>query len=194
MNQISSSFVVWTLAILALLVAPMSSSFAAAKTVVNVAVWGQFIEPGGPQPNLLQHLEHFDHPTVAVNLLIVPGEATEYAEKVLVMLATLGDDAPDLFIMEPEDANSAHATHAALSLDEFLARDPAFAGEVLFVDTFNDQTVGIPGSIDIKPLAYLAEALDAAGLEDPNAVYQAGRWDLETFAQYSARVTRREGN
>lgn len=163
-------------------------------TTVNVAVWGQFIEPDGPQPNLQEHLKLFDHPDIEVNLLVVPGTPTEYAEKVLVMLATLGDEAPDLFIFEPEDANSAYVRGVAMDLGPFFQSDPEFADEILFVDEYHGKIVGIPGSVYIEPLAYNAAAVEAAGLEDPNSLFRAGRWDLETFAQHATRVTRREGD
>ncbi len=173
-------------------VRPVSAQSAAATTV-NVAVWGQFVEEAGPQPNLQRLLQEFDHPNIDINLMVVPGRASEYAEKVLVMLATLGDEAPDLFIMEPEDANSVYLTNSALPLDGFLAQERDFAQELLFFDRYNGKTVGIPGSVYVKPMAYHAAALNAAGLEDPNALFDAGRWDQETFALYATKVTEREG-
>lgn len=163
------------------------------NTTVNVAVWGQFIESNGPQPNLQELLSQFDHPNIDVNLMVVPGRSSEYAEKVLVMLATLGDEAPDLFIMEPEDSNSVYVKDSALDLGPYLASDPAFAEEIIFYDQYDGKTVGIPGSVYVTPMAYHAAALNAAGLEDPNALYQAGRWDQETFALYATKVTEREG-
>jgi len=165
-----------------------------AKKNVNVAVWAEFVETGGPQPNLDQLLKEFQHPEIEVTLSIIPGSPDEHAEKILVMLATLGADAPDLFVVQPKDSATIYVQGVALDLRAFLASDPDFADETLFVDEFEGGIYGIPGSVIIQPLAYHAEAIDAAGLVDPNELFQAGLWDQETFAQYSTRLTQRVGN
>lgn len=167
---------------------------AAAPASVHVAVWGQFAEIDGPQPNMRKLLEEFDHPDIEVTLTVVPGSPAEYTEKVLVMLATLGDEAPDLFIVDPEHAYNVYARGVALNLSPLLAADPAFSEELLFWDEYEGKTVGIPASVYIQPLAYNPAAMDAAGLEDPNLVFQSGGWDQETFAQYAVKLTRREGD
>ena len=164
------------------------------KEKVHLAVWAQFVETGGPQPNLEQLLREFSHPDIEVELSVIPGQPEEHAEKILVMLATLGEAAPDLFVVEPKDATTVYGQGVALDLRSFLDNDPAFAEEVLFVDEFNGGIYGIPGSIVIQPLAYNAEAVDAAGLVDPNQMFQAGEWNQEVFAQYATRVTQRVGN
>jgi len=164
------------------------------KKKVHLAVWAQFVETGGPQPNLEQLLREFSHPDIEVELSVIPGQPEEHAEKILVMLATLGEAAPDLFVVEPKDATTVYGQGVALDLRSFLDNDPAFAEEVLFVDEFNGGIYGIPGSIVIQPLAYNAEAVDAAGLVDPNQMFQAGEWNQEVFAQYATRVTQRVGN
>ena len=161
---------------------------------VNVAVWGQFIETGGPQPNLQELFDTLSLPGIEVTLSVIPGRPEEFTEKILVMLATLGQDAPDLFIVRMEDANSVYAQGVAHDLTPFLAADPEFSEEILFWDEWNGRTVGIPGSIEIQPLAYHAAALDAAGLVDPNILFLDGAWDQETFAQYATKVTQRAGD
>lgn len=176
------------------LAAATASGQTPAKKNVNLAVWADFVEAGGPQPNLEQLLQEFDHPEIEVTLSVIPGKPEEHAEKILVMLATLGEDAPDLFVVEPKDATTVYGQGVALDMRAFLDDDPAFAEEILFVDEFNGGIFGIPGSVVIQPLAYNAEAVDAAGLADPNQLFQDGMWDQEVFAQYATRVTQRVGN
>lgn len=179
--------------ILALALSATAFGQTPAKKTVNLAVWAQFVEADGPQPNLEELLKEFHHPEIEVELSVIPGQPEEHAEKILVMLATLGPDAPDLFVVQPKDAAAVYAQGVALDLRAFLENDPAFADEVLFVDEFNGGVFGIPGSVVIQPLAYNAEAIDAAGLADPNQLFQSGEWDLEVFAQHATRVTQRVG-
>ena|GEM_PF-4056731 len=167
---------------------------APAKKRVNVAVWGQFVETGGPQPNLQELLKEFNRPDIEVTLSVIPGQPEEHAEKILVMLATLGPDAPDLFVVEPKDASTIYARGVALDLGPFLQSDPDFAYEVIFVDEYDGRVLGIPGSVVIQPLAYNAAAIDAAGLVDPNVLFQDGQWTQEMFAQQATRLTQRVGN
>lgn len=43
-------------------------------------------------------------------------------------------------------------------------------------------------------LAYNAEMIDAAGLEDPNALYERGEWTWEKFAEYCTKLTQDTDN
>lgn len=181
-------------ALFLMLTAAAASAQAPVKKSVNVAVWAQFVETGGPQPNLEQLLKTFDRPDIDVTLSVIPGRPEEHAEKILVMLATLGADAPDLFVVPPKDAATVYAQGVALDLSPFIQADPAFADEVLFLDEFDGGVFGIPGSVAIQPLAYNPAAIDAAGLPDPNQAYQDGQWNQDTFAQYATRLTQRVGN
>ncbi|TYR32736.1 sugar ABC transporter substrate-binding protein [Mesorhizobium microcysteis] len=134
------------------------------------------------------------HPDVTVRYETIP--AGDYTQKLTFQLA--GGNPPDAGWMM-EDAASTFANAGVLedlapALNAAEGYDLAdFSEPAMGLWTADDKVWGVPFSTSPFVIFYNKDMFDSAGLEDPLALAEKGKWDMDKFQEVAKALTEANG-
>jgi multiple sugar transport system substrate-binding protein len=89
------------------------------------------------------------------------------------------------------------ATHPNITLDTYLKTSTLklddFFESALLQHRYKGQLYSIPLDHECNLYYYNTDAVKKAGLEDPNALYRAGKWTLDTYIQHVTKLSQGSG-
>jgi multiple sugar transport system substrate-binding protein len=136
------------------------------------------------------------NPELRVKLTMVPGSG--YQDKLHLMLASR--TAPDVMRVDHYFFPSLVRKEYFSPLEPFIQNDPSFDLDDFFPITLRESShegklYGLNVLFGAIQIYYNKSLFQAAGLEDPYALYRQGRWDWDAFLHAAKRLTReaREG-
>ncbi len=151
---------------------------------ITLWAWGAGLEGEVIQ----QRIDYFNtkYPNVQVNW--EPLAANGYEEYPQLLARFAAGNAPDVMrVLNFQLTQLTAEGEALLDLDDYIARDAEELNMGDFIPTtvegtlVNGKAYGLPDNTEPYVIYYNRDAFNAAGLEDPQVLFQNGEWNEEAF-------------
>ncbi len=151
---------------------------------ITLWAWGAGLEG----EKIQERIAYFKgkYPNVTVNW--EPLAANGYEEYPQLLARFAAGNAPDVMrVLNFQPTQLVAEGEALLQLDDYIARDAEELNMGDFIPTtvqgamVDGKMYGLPDNTEPYVIYYNRDAFNAAGLDDPQALFQAGEWNEEAF-------------
>lgn len=166
---------------------------AAGKISLRYMAWGN-PEQLALEEQLCERFNH-DNPDIYVKFLKVPGSA--YTNKATVMLAS--DTAPDVLRIDHYNFADLQRKRFFKDLSPFAEKDKGFSEADFFPQCIdeckvNGKLFGLNVLFGATVIYYNKTLIANAGLEDPYALWQTGKWTYDKFVEQCVKLTKKDAS